>query len=98
MADRYVLEGEWTGYRSSQQRVVHREVVIGKFAEQVRKLHSIQYTDGTSLIIRVRPANHREHVARLDSYGDLIRKAVAHGGSTVRVADLYPARPMAPAS
>lgn len=85
---RYVLEGEWTGYVPRQQRVVHREVVNAKRAEKLRGLHAIVYTDGTSLLIRVREARPRERVETINSYGTLIREAEAKGGSRVLVADL----------
>lgn len=85
---RYIIEGEWTGYTSAQRRVVHREVVTEKVAASARGLHSIVYTDGTSLIVRVRDAAPREKVAINNQYGSLIRQAIAHGGSRVLVADL----------
>lgn len=90
---RYVLEGEWTGYRSSQQRVVHREVVNARVAAQLRGLHKIVYTDGTSLLIHVREAEYREKVQTIHQYNDLIRDALKHGGSVVMVADLFDPKP-----
>jgi hypothetical protein len=92
---RYVLEGEWTGYTSRQQRVVHREIVSAKMAEQARGLHKIVYTDGTSLLISVREAEHREKVKLAHQYNDLIRDALRHGGSVVKVADLCEPKPVA---
>lgn len=89
MATRYVLEGEWTGYTSRQQRVVHREVITDrKRADRLRGLHKIVYTDGTALLIRVRDAEYRERVETVDSYGSLIRDAERHGGNVVRVDEL----------
>jgi hypothetical protein len=85
---RYVIEGEWTGYTSTQRRVVHREVVDAKRGERLKRLHAIVYTDGTSLLIRVREAKPREKIERIDGYGSLIREAEAKGGSRVLVADL----------
>lgn len=85
---RFVLEGEWTGYQSSQRRVVHRQVVDKKLAEKAKALHAIVYTDGTSLLISVREAKPREQVATINSYGDLIRDALRYGGSRVLVRDL----------
>ncbi|WP_029581986.1 hypothetical protein [Bradyrhizobium sp. URHD0069] len=85
---RFILEGEWSGYTSSQQRVVHREIINNKRAERLRQLHKIVYTDGTSLMIRVREAEYREKIKLINSYGELIRDAEKHGGSVVRVADL----------
>jgi hypothetical protein len=85
---RYVVEGEWTGYTSTQRRVVHREVVDAKRGERLKRLYAIVYTDGTSLLIRVREAKPREKIERIDGYGSLIREAEAKGGSRVLVADL----------
>jgi hypothetical protein len=72
---RYVLEGEWTGYRSSQQRVVHREVISAKRAERLKGLHAILYTDGTKLLIHVRESKPRERVEPVLSYRELISDA-----------------------
>lgn len=83
---RYVLEGEWTGYQSSQQRVI-REVIDGKRAKRLYALLRIEYTDGTSLLIRVRTAKWRERVKTINSYGELIRDAERSGRAIYRVAD-----------
>lgn len=88
MATRYVLEGEWTGYTSSQQRVVHREVVTGKRVDRLRNLRTIVYTDGTSLLLHLRPARFREQVHEMDSYGSLIRDAEKIGKSRVLVDEI----------
>lgn len=86
---RYVLEGEWTGYTSAQRQIVHREVISDKRrADRLSKLHCIVYTDGTSLLLRLREAKPRENVEVKNSYGSLIRAAEHHGGSRVLVADL----------
>jgi len=69
---RYVLEGEWTGYCSSQQRVVHREVISERRRERLNGLHAIQYTDGTKLLIHIREAKPRERIAEVHSYRELI--------------------------
>lgn len=84
---RYVLEGEWSGYRSSQQRVVHREVITEARAKKFQ-LHSIRYTDGTILYIHVRPAAYREKVVPLNGYGSLIRRAEKTGKTYVEVSEL----------
>ena len=86
---RYVLEGEWTGYSTSQRKVVHREVVKNdKRALRLKGLHAIVYTDGTSLILRIREADPSERVTEINGYGSLIREAEATGRSRVLVADL----------
>lgn len=86
---RYVLEGTWTGYTAAQCRVVHREVVRdAKRIERLRNLHVIVYTDGTSLILRLREAEPYERVEEKHSYDSLIRDAEKTGKSRVLVADL----------
>jgi len=78
---RYVVEGTWTGYVAHQCRVVHREVVGEKRAERLMRLDSIRYTDGTSLLISVRPAEPFERVRQELSYCDLIAEAERSGKS-----------------
>lgn len=85
MAERFVLEGEWSGYVERQRRVVHREVVTGKRAERLHNLHAIQYTDGTLLTLRMRPTKPRERVMSMPAYTSLIREAEATGKSFVRI-------------
>jgi hypothetical protein len=73
---RYIIEGEWTGYRSSQQRVVHRTVHDGaekKLRAWAEKTHGISYTDGTRLILSVRDCKPRERVEQIRGYASLIR-------------------------
>lgn len=84
---RFVLEGEWTGYQSSQQRVVHREIIDGKRALRLEKLHLIRYTDGTALLIHVRRAKLRERIQAIHSYNELIRDAESSGQTVYRIAD-----------
>jgi hypothetical protein len=86
---RFVLEGTWTGYVSRQSRVVHREIVTNrKRVERLKALHKIVYTDGTSLLIDVREAKHREKVKEIRSYSELIREAEAKDGAVVFVSEL----------
>lgn len=88
---RYVLEGEWTGYRSEQRKIVHREVITSeKRADLLRQLHSIVYTDNTSLLLHLRPARHREQIHEVLGYSSLIAQALREkpGQSRVLVADL----------
>lgn len=84
---RYILEGEWSGYRSSQRRIVHREVISEKRAKDM-KLSSIEYGDGTRLDIWTRPAKPRERVQTINGYGSLIRQAERTGNEFVNVRDL----------
>lgn len=83
---RYVLEGEWTGYKASQRRVVHREVTTTP--KQFEHLRTIEYTDGTSLILSLRPCEPRERVKENHGYTTLIRRAALLGKSHVTVREL----------
>lgn len=86
---RFVLEGTWTGYVSSQMRVCHREIVRDrKRIERLKALHKIVYTDGTSLLIHIRESVHREKIREVLGYRSLIRDAEAKGGSVVFVSEL----------
>lgn len=85
---RFILEGEWSGYSSSQRRIVHREVVTAKVAEKAREIGSIVYTDGTRLDLYTRAAKSRERVQEINGYGRLIREAIKHGKPFVNVRDL----------
>lgn len=74
-ANRFVIEGEWTGYVSRQQRVVHRKVYEGsrkKLREWAERTHAIYYTDGTALHLTVRDCKPRERVSEIDGYTRLI--------------------------
>ena len=78
---RYIIEGEWRGYRSSQDHVCHREVYksgrkVSLFIETLRRMHSIPFSDGTALIVTVHEAKPREKVKEIHGYTDFIRKAV----------------------
>lgn len=88
IARRFVIEGTWTGYRSSQERVVYRSVhtrTERKLLEWARKTYGIRYTDGTMLLIRVRNAEHLERVKELKGgYGKLIQECVHYGVSSVQ--------------
>lgn len=86
---RYVLEGTWTGYTSSQQRVVHREVITDrKRVQRLHSLHAIRYTDGTCLLLKLREAKPREQIETINGYGSLIRECETQPGGEVKVADL----------
>lgn len=89
---RYLLEGEWTGYTSSQRRVVHREIIRDKRrVERLRDLRVIVYTDGTSLLLSLREMRRGEKANEIHGYRALVREAEMRGGSRVHVADLCPA-------
>jgi len=77
----FCIEGEWSGYRISQQRIVHREYTAKPDrAEAVKKLGAIHYTDGTSLWLRVYPVKSKESIQpTIDGYSSLINTAVKTG-------------------
>jgi hypothetical protein len=82
----FMIEGEWSGYRSSQQRVVHREYLPhtrAKFVASVEKLPCIYFTDGTTLVIRVTAVAHKRLPA-INGYGELIRDCVYQNVNSVQ--------------
>lgn len=85
---RYEITGEWSGYHSHQRRVCHREYTTDKeFADKVRDLGFIRYTDGTTLDIRMRQLRKGERrQPEVRGYSSLIRDCVKH--DTNSVADL----------
>ena len=78
---RFVLEGEWTGYSSSQRRVVHRTVT--RNPARYEHLHYITYTDGTGLVLRLRQCFAREVVKEIHGYDSLIESCLRHGVTRV---------------
>jgi hypothetical protein len=83
---RWVLEGEWSGYTSSQRRVVHRQAIGSGFSDfraWCERIHAIRYTDGTTLVLSVRDAEPRERVVEINGYGSLIRDCFRHKVSNV---------------
>mgnify|MGYP003394541828 FL=1 len=81
----YCIEGEWSGYNSSQQRVVHREYTPkADRADAVKKLGLIRYTDGTVLFLRTYGIKSKEQILpKIDGYTSLIDKAIRTGISDV---------------
>lgn len=88
-ARRFIIEGEWLGYRSSQDRIVHRQVYPG-YRKQLRawaeKTYAITYTDGTRLRLSVRDCEPREKVKEIKGYTSLIEACAQH--DKTRVEDL----------
>jgi len=78
---RYVLEGEWSGYRSGQRKVVHRVVITRP--DKYKHLTWIQYTDGTTLTLSVRECTPRERVQEIRGYSRLIEDCLRHGVNRV---------------
>lgn len=85
-ATRFVIEGEWSGYRSGQARIVHRQVYPAarrKLREWAAGTHSIRYTDGTLLYLTVRDCRPRERVKEIKGYASLIEDCFHRGVSAV---------------
>lgn len=85
MANRFVIEGTWSGY-TSQSRVVHRTVHDGAFKRLrawAEKTYAIRYTDGTCLFLRVRDCEPRERVEEIRGYSRLINDCAYHGVDSV---------------
>jgi hypothetical protein len=62
---RFVIEGEWLGYRTFQDQIVHRTVhtkARKKLREWCKQNPYIYYTDGTRLRLTVRDCKPRERV------------------------------------
>jgi hypothetical protein len=80
---RFVVEGEWTGYRPDQRRVVHRSVETVHIAKTCQKIRSIQFTDATSLVLSVRPAGKGERVKEIRAYREMIHECVYYNVDSV---------------
>lgn len=85
-AVRFIIEGEWSGYHSGQQRVVHRTVhkpAFKKLRAWAEKVHGIRYTDGTMLYLKVRDCKPRERVQQINGYVSLIAECALYGVGSV---------------
>lgn len=81
-----MIEGEWSGYTSQQKRIVHREYLPksrAEFAEKVRAMSCIIFTDGTCLDLTVREVS-RKDLKPINGYPDLIRDCAYAGVSSVQ--------------
>lgn len=72
---RFVLEGTWGGYRSSQSRVCHLTFIKPYQAKQFEKITGIRFSDGTSMGITVRPAKPREKLREIHGYDSILERA-----------------------
>ena len=83
---RFIIEGEWSGYHSGQQRVVHRTTHADtekRLRAWADKTYGIRYTDGTMLLLSVRDCKPRERVAEIHGYTSLIRDCADYGVGSV---------------
>jgi hypothetical protein len=93
---RYVVECVWSGYVSSQSRPCHR-TVERNFIERFKALHTIAFTDGTTMSVTVRECKPREKVTEIRGYSSLLRDAVMDGHKGyVSVTDIHPPVRIAP--
>lgn len=75
---RFIIEGTWSGYKSSQQKVVHRKVYLASYKKRrswAENTFSIPFSDGTVLMINVRDCTPRERVEEILGYTKLIDDA-----------------------
>ena len=87
MRKRFIIEGEWSGYRSEQRRICHRTVT--KYPEKYKELSFIRFTDNTTLDLRIRECKPREKVAEIHGYDSLIEECLRDGVNTVEELKKY---------
>jgi hypothetical protein len=77
-----ILFGDWSGYRSSQQRITHVDWISRKRAEGM-KLRTVQFSDNTTMRVWTEELTLAEvltrKLARRPSYDKLIYDAMASG-------------------
>lgn len=78
-AKRFVVECVWSGYRSGQEHVCHRTVIPAYLAKRLEKIHTIAFTDGTTMSVAIRPATFREKVQEKRGYVSLLDKMAYSG-------------------
>ena len=71
---RYVIEGVWGGYTSSQRKICHRTVTDRiREVEHFQEVSGVLFTDGTIMYLSVRPCQPRERVPEIHGYDSLLR-------------------------
>ena len=70
---RFVVECVWSGYRSSQGPC-HRTVIRKYLAAALKKVHTIGFTDNTTMSVEVRECKPREKVQEIHGYDSLLNK------------------------
>ena len=84
MAKKFIIEGEWSGYTSSQRHTVHRTIHSDpELRAWAEKTHAIHYTDGTQLILSCRDVRIGEKIEEIHGYDVLIRDCKAQGVNSV---------------
>jgi len=74
MRPRYVLEGIWSGYNSSQKQPCHRTVT--KSPNLYKDIHSVVFTDNTWMSVSLRPCKPREKVIEIHGYDSLFNEII----------------------
>lgn len=86
----FMIEGEWSGYRSSQEHVVHREFLNDRSGDRRSLIewcdenYGIGYDDGTTLrlvVTELKPRAKRDKV--VNGYTKLIRDCHRHNVTSV---------------
>jgi hypothetical protein len=76
----YIIEGIWSGYGSGRDKLAHREYTDdAERAEKCKQMHSIRFTDGTVLYLKV----YEERLPAMNGYGDLISDCIRQGVKSV---------------
>lgn len=79
MKKRFVVECVWHGYQASQSHICHRSVEPKYFADALRNVYAVAFSDGTTMSVNVRECTHRERVVQKHGYTSLLRSIVAKG-------------------
>ena len=81
----FEITGTWSGYSSSQSRICHRIYITdSQKAEKVEQLHSIRFSDNTSLWISVHQISRKEDLhEENDQYSSLINSCLDQGVNSV---------------
>ncbi len=78
---KHVVECVWTGYRG---QLVPCHCVVIRYKREIQalsKIHTIGFTDNTSMSVTMRPKKPREKVREIHGYDRLLDKCV-HAGLT----------------
>ena len=77
MKSRWIIEGQWSGYTSSQSHCCYRQIFDEKKAKAIESMHRIMFSDGTCLYLSARPAKFREKIVEQKSYQRLVMDELA---------------------
>ena len=75
----YVIEATWNGYRSGQERVVHRELIHPRYFQAANGIGAISFSDNSCMEISVRPKKFREKIVKVNGYPEAIWGAINKG-------------------